>query len=184
MTEVPPAGEHDCHYPEILITEAAADDNLHVGMRVLIPCPICGETPLDAMGMLDYYRQEADDALLAVEPCRMLYHWAPTTRRKQILRYGLRPRMRPVTSSGDPEDRQWRPRVICLGDSPSWAWALSGAMSYTPAGEWDLWQTSLDRLLEPVVLASNARASGIHEVRTEHRIFKRDLWYVATRAKP
>lgn len=173
---------HACAYPEVLIEDTDADSNLQAGMRVLLPC-VCGDTPLDHMDTLEAEWKRACDALLAIDPRRALYHWAPASRRKQIIRYGLRPRMRPSTSIGDATSR-WRPQVICLADSPSWAWALSGEQRHAPSGEWDLWETTLDRLHEPVVLASDARASGIHEVRTTARIFKRDLWYVASRLKP
>lgn len=148
-------------------------------MRVLVPCPDCGETPLDHLGWLEAHAQEATDALAAAEPRRALYHWAPSARRKQITRYGLRPRMRSTTATG-----VMRAPCVCFADSPSWAWALSGGMRWTPGGAWDLWQTTMDLLTEPVVLPGRDRASGIYEVRTEHRVYKRDLWYVASRAKP
>lgn len=51
------------------------------------------------------------------------------------------------------------------------------------SGTWDLWQTSLDRLVEPLVLATPNRPSGLYEVRTEHRVYKRDLWLVGSREK-
>ena len=122
-------------------------------------------------------------ALLQAEPCRVLYHWAPAERRKQIVRYGLRPSMRRTSIVGA-EASAWKAPVVCLGDSPSWAWALSGNLRWTPPGEWDLWQTSLDRITAPVVIPSDDRPSGMHEVRTEHRVYKRDLWLVGTRPKP
>lgn len=167
---------HECAFPEVVIEDANDDgDPLRPGMRILIPCS-CGDTPLDAMELLHTHLAETQAAILALEPFRFLFHWAPTARRKQIIRYGLRPGMRSTTSS----ERMGAP-CICLADSPSWAWALSGGMSWTPSGSWDLWQTSLDRLTDPVVLATNERPSGMYEVRTEHRIFKRDLWLVGSR---
>lgn len=166
---------HDCNFPEVEILQDDEDDNLKAGMRVLIPCT-CGETPLDHMGILDMYFKEATDALAAAEPRRALYHWSPAGRRRQITRYGLRPHMRAVTTS-----EAFKAPYVCFADSPSWAWALSGEMPYAPRGEWDLWQTSMDLLTEPVVLPGPGRASGIYEVRTEHRLYKRHLWYVASR---
>lgn len=167
---------HDCVFSEIIIEETDEDDLLRAGMKVLVPCE-CGETPLDHLDLIERHRQEIQDALLAQQPFLMIYHWAPTSRRKQILRYGLRPGMRPTTSSevGAP--------CVCFADSPSWAWALSGGMNWSPDGEWDLWQTSLDRLTDPVVLATDDRPSGIYEVRTEHRVYKRDLWLVGSRIR-
>lgn len=170
--------EHECQFPEVIIEEADEDDVLKAGMAVLIPCPVCGETPFDSMELLHTHTKELQAALLAQEPNRPLYHWSPRARRKQITRYGLRPGMRGTTSTegmGAP--------CVCFADSPSWAWALSGGMSYTPAGEWDLWQTWLPALVDPVVLATEDRPSGIYEVRTEHRVYKRDLWYIGSRIK-
>lgn len=167
---------HDCQFPEVLIEEADEDEHLRVGMKVLTPCPECGETPLDHLEFIERHRQETQDALLAYEPYRWLYHWAPSTRRGQINRYGLRPGMRPTTSSemGAP--------CVCFADSPSWAWSLT-LDGRGHAGEWDLWQTSLDRLTEPIVLATPDRPSGLYEVRTEYRVYKRDLWLVGSRTK-
>jgi hypothetical protein len=167
---------HDCTYPEVLVEEADEDENIRAGMRVLVPCPECGDTPLDHMGMLEMYLREAQEAIVKAAPRQMLFHWSPASRRKQILRYGLRPWMRPATSSA-------AACCVCLADSPSWAWVLSGGMRWTPAGEWDLWQTSLDLLVDPVVLPGPDRPSGIYEVRTEHRLPKRHLWYVGSRSK-
>jgi hypothetical protein len=169
--------KHDCVFLEVVIEESDEDDNLKAGMKVLIPCE-CGETPLDHLGMVEMHMREATEAISSMQPTAALYHWAPTSRRKQIVRYGLRPYMRPTTSSDD-----YRAPLICLGVTPSWAWALSGGMSWTPEGEWDLWQTYMDCLTEPTILPSVQHTSGIHEVRTEHRIYKRDLWYVASRVK-
>lgn len=166
---------HDCTYPEVLIEEAD-EGELKAGMRVLVPCPECGDTPADHMAWLDAHATDATDALIAAKPIMPLYHWSPRERRGQIIRYGLRPSMRSVTSSESFP-------VICFADAPSWAWALSGDMRFTPAGEWDLWQTSLDRLSDPVILPSDRRMSGVYEVRTVSRVWKRDLWWVGSRVK-
>lgn len=173
------AGElHQCLFAEVEVDED--DGPLRAGMRVLIPCP-CGETPLDHLETTVRDFAETEAALLQVEPFRPLYHWAPASRRKQITRYGLRPRMRVTTSTGD---GGWRAPYVCFADTPSWAWALSGDMPHSPSGEWDLWQTNLARLTDPFVLASEDRPSGIYEVRTEHRLYKRHLWLVGSRVKP
>lgn len=169
---------HDCTYPEVLIEEGD-DGALAAGMRVLIPCPECGDTPLDGMSVLQGDRDALARIVVDWDPRRALFHWAPSARRGQIERWGLRPGMRNTTASegGMPYG------VVCLGDSPSWAWALSAEMSWTPDGPWDLWQTALDLLTDPIVLPNPDRSSGVHEVRTEHRIYKRDLWFVGTREK-
>lgn len=169
---------HDCIFPEVALEEGNEDEqgNLRAGMNVLVPCE-CGETPLEHVQFQDGRIEELQAALLAQEPFRMLYHWSPKSRRKQIIRYGLRPAMRCTTTT------EVLGSCVCFADSPSWAWALSGGMRWTPCGEWDLWQTSLDRLIDPVVLATDERPSGLYEVRTEHRVYKRDLWLVGTRVK-
>jgi hypothetical protein len=168
--------QHECEFPEVLIEETDEDGNLKAGMKVLVPCPVCGETPLEQFEFMQNHLTELNTALLAQEPYRMLYHWAPWKRRGQILRYGLRPGMRTTTSTG-----LLGGSCICLADSPSWAWTLSGGMPHAPGGQWDLWQTSLDRLTDPLVLATDERPSGLYEVRTEHRIYKRDIWWVGSR---
>lgn len=169
---------HDCIFPQILLEESDEDEqgNLKTGMQVLVPCE-CGETPVDHMEFLEARADELQQSLLAYEPFRFLYHWAPAVRRKQIIRYGLRPGMRPTASTG------YVAPSVCFADSPSWAWVLSGEQRSTPVGWWDLWQTSLNRLTEPLVLGATDRPSGLHEVRTKHRVYKRDLWYVGSRAK-
>lgn len=72
---------------------------------------------------------------------------------------------------------------MCFADTPSWAWGLSGGLPWAPAGEWDLWQTWKNDLTDPRVIRSSDRPSGIHEVRTSHRVWKRDIWYVGSRVK-
>lgn len=176
----PRTAEHECVFLEIEILED--DENLKAGMKVLAPCERCGDTPLDHIGILDMYLRDATDAIDKLEPRRMLYHWSPRSRRRQILRYGLRPFMRSTTSDPGGVDG-YKAAVVCFADSPSWAWALSGQMKWTAAGEWDCWQTSMDLLTDPIILPGPDRASGIYEVRTEHRVFKRDLWWVGCRTK-
>lgn len=174
--------KHECQFNEVLIESSDEDDVLKAGMRVLIPCE-CGETPLDHLSMVEGYFDEAQAALQQVEPFRPLFHWAPTERRKQIIRYGLRPSMKATVSF---IDGVWSAPYICLADTPSWAWGLSGQMSWTPVGQWDLWQTTLDLVRgcgKVTVLPSDDRPSGIYEVRVEGRIYKRHLWYVGSRLK-
>jgi hypothetical protein len=166
---------HICHHPEVLIEEANEDDVLKAGMLVLVPCPVCGATPLESMEINERHTAELQAALIAQRPNTPLYHWSPRARRKQILRYGLRPGMRPTTTA------EFKAPYVCFADTPSWAWVLSGDMPYTPAGEWDLWQTWLEALDKFTVLASPDRPSGIHEVRVEQRVYKRDLWWVGSR---
>lgn len=170
----------ECTFPEVEIEEREAGGlHLKVGMMVLTPCE-CGRTPYEALNDEACARKELEKALAAVEPFRPLYHWAPASRRKQIIRYGLRPGMKTTTNVSDDE---WKAPYICFGDSPSWAWALSGAQRGTAPGEYDLWMTDLSRLTEPALLESTGRPTGLHEVRTAHRVYKRDLWYAGSRIK-
>lgn len=167
----------DCSYDEVIVE--ADDGPLRAGMRVLVPCS-CGETPYDEVARLIRDAANLQDAILALSPYRELFHWAPRARRKQIIRYGLRPRMRTTATTGLDG---WRAPWTCFADSPSWAWALSGDQPNAPAGDYDLWVTSLDRLVDPIVCESADRPSGMHEVRTRERVFKRDLWLAGTRTK-
>lgn len=168
---------HDCQFDEVLLGEDDEDGGpLKAGMKVLVPCS-CGKTPLDNMQFMDGLAKEYQRTLEAVEPRRALFHWAPVGRRKQILRHGLVPGRRSTTCTS-------KFNVVCFADSPSWAWALSAEMKWTPNGQWDLWQTALDLLTDPIILPGENRASGIYEVRTEHRVYKRDIWYVGSRIKP
>lgn len=177
---------HECVFDEVLIDQD--DGPLRAGMKVIIPCRECEETPLEHLEWLADQSRKADAALLAARPVMPLFHWSPRGRRKQIIRYGLRPLMRVTTSTADDDGLGVVAGVaafpvVCFADAPSWAWALSGGMSWTPAGEWDLWQTDVSRLTDPVVLPSEDRMSGIHEVRTGTRVYKRDLWWVGSRVK-
>ena len=108
------------------------------------------------------------------EPITLLFHWSPTTRRKGIIRYGLRPGMRPSASTPG-----WKPPYVCFADSPSWAWALSGDM-HSEIESWDLWQTWTN-LLNGYEKLPGWGNHKTHEVRTYERVYKRDLWYVGTR---
>ncbi len=163
----------ECGFAEVEIGED--DGPLRAGMKVLIPCE-CGDTPLDSLEFQAGLIKEYQATLERVEPRRALFHWSPVERRKSILRRGLVPGSRCTTSSG-------RFKVVCFADSPSWAWALSAEICGEPGSEWDLWQCALDLLVEPTILPGEDRASGIYEVRTEHRVFKRDLWFVGTRTR-
>jgi hypothetical protein len=100
-----------------------------------------------------------------------LYHWAPTSRRGQINRYGLRP-------GSLSSDRLWRPPFTCLADGPLAAWNLIGR--YRPAiPEWDLWWTTSTAAGDFEGIPNDD--GSWREYRVYHRIFKRDLWMVGTR---
>lgn len=100
-----------------------------------------------------------------------LYHWAPTERRKQITRFGLRPGS--VSSC-----RQWKPPYICLANNPHLAWDLIGRHRPT-IREWDLWWTTSDAAAPMEMLPFDDGTPK--EYRVYHRIFKRDIWFVGSR---
>lgn len=106
-----------------------------------------------------------------------LYHWSPTARRKQIKKRGLVPGCWST-------DRLWKPPCVCYADTPSLAWALSGAL---PRGRehdsWDLWQTYDDVPSGYEAIAFDG-SDDVKEYRVYERIYARDLWYVASRTEP
>lgn len=173
-----PDGEH--LFPEAVIGE---DDDppgvLRRGMRIVLPCATCGMPPLEQMDGLGAQLEEKEQALAKLLAAKQmpLFHWAPRARRKQITRYGLRPRMRPNVCLGE----DFRLNEICLATDPEMAWLLSGGPRHAPPGVWDLWQTYSQHLHEPNVLGSYDNTYGIHEVRTAHRIYKRFVWHVGFR---
>lgn len=103
-----------------------------------------------------------------------LFHWSPSRNRSRILKVGLVPNRPCLTST------EFRAPYICFAESPSWAWALSGAF-HPDIAEWDLWQTSIDRLVKPRRTPTYDNQHRWHEVRTRERVYKRDLWYVGSR---
>ena len=100
-----------------------------------------------------------------------LYHWAPTSRRRQINRYGLRP-------GSLSSDRLWRPPYVCLADGPRAAWQLIGRYR-RQIRDWDLWWTT-SHAAAPMEMIPYDDGSP-REYRVYQRIFKRDLWLVGTR---
>lgn len=104
-----------------------------------------------------------------------LYHWSPVERRKQIARRGLVP-------GSLSRDRDWRPPYICFSDSPSLAWGLSGGLGRDKRHKsWDLWMMWSDVPGGYEEMPFDHDPSWIKEYRVYERIFKRDIWWVATR---
>jgi hypothetical protein len=107
-----------------------------------------------------------------------LYHWSPTTRRPSILRRGLVP-------GSWSTDRLWRPPHVCFSDNPQMAWNLSGLTARgreVPA--WDLWMMSSDVPAGYEEILDTYPDTGrayVKEYRVYERVFKRDLWWVASR---
>lgn len=114
------------------------------------------------------------------EPDILIYHWSPSTNRNSINRLGLVPNR--MTLQG-----LWRPPYVCFSDDALLGWQLSGKM-WPEIPEWDLWmcntdaQTSFDHY---EVITDTYRTTGrqfIKEYRVYKRVFKRDLYYLATRS--
>lgn len=109
-------------------------------------------------------------------PAFPLFHWSPTTRRNQIMHYGMRISMRSV-------DGLWRPPYTCWATDPNMAWQLSGAI-HPEVPQWDLWETWSDVPSGAEALVDCRRDNGeyyVKEYRIYERIWKRNLWFVGTR---
>lgn len=105
-----------------------------------------------------------------------LYHWSPTTRRKQIIHYGIRVGM------WSP-DRLWKPPCSCWADNAELAWILSGQI-HPEIKEWDLWMTysNVPKGIElRIDYSPGKQGHYVKEYRIYERIYKRDLWYVGSR---
>lgn len=185
MTLVVPVGEcapEPCSFPIVVIGDEYDDPAglLLPGMEVMLPCENCGTVVNEYMSWLDHTIEEMEKGSKLLQEYKNvpLFHWSPAKNRNQIVRYGLRPNCRPTTHA----DLKWRAPYICFADDPAWAWALSGGMTYSPYGEWDLWQTWFNELVEPQMLMST-EGNGIHEYRTAHRVYKRSVKYLGSRNK-
>ena len=79
-------------------------------------------------------------------------------------------------------DGSWCPPVICLATSAELAWSLSGR-NHPNIPEWDLWAVYLDEGHQTEVLFDDRYEEDvIKEVRVYDRIYKRGVWYVASRS--
>lgn len=104
----------------------------------------------------------------------ILFHWSPSSRRKSIMRRGLRVGRPHVTHSDG-----WRAGYLCFSASPSLAWVLSAKAVNAP-GEWDLWMTWSCGFEKPL---RRIRWTGpeVKEFRTKENVPKGRLWFVGTR---
>jgi hypothetical protein len=120
-------------------------------------------------------------------PC--LFHWSPEDRRERIIQRGLKPSTPTAVENFDETPtgpRKLLPSVgfttvkaVCLGTTPSHAWALCGAL-WGQAGEtWDLWQVTLAQDDQVHVLPIHGYRIG--ELRVLNRIPKSRIWHVGTR---
>jgi hypothetical protein len=178
--------DHDCDFHEVILGEEHPSDDedpLRPGMKIVMPCTICSAAPLDHLNWTTDILNEVYASLNAVMVRRdiPLFHWAPASRRKQIVRCGLRPLMRPTTNSVD-SSVVWKSPYVCLSEDPAWAWVISGDQKHSPEGEWDLWQTWAS-FVEGLEVLPGRGDMGVHEVRTRHRIYKRHVYHIGSRTK-
>jgi hypothetical protein len=107
---------------------------------------------------------------------RVLYHWAPRSRRWSIKRFGLVPGSHSV-------QREWRPPYVCLSDDPILAWNLSGRL-HDEIDEWDLWavfELHIPHLEQIYDTYRDTNRPYVKEVRVYERIPKRVLNFIGTR---
>lgn len=110
----------------------------------------------------------------------LLFHWSPRSRRKSILKYGLKPGCRSnMHTSSDPAIRYWLAPYVCWAKSPSYAWAASAAYARR-AGQWDLWCTWSD-MAGKYVTRTCGKQWWQREYRTVERVKKMNIWYVGSR---
>lgn len=105
-----------------------------------------------------------------------LFHWSPTTNRQRIQHDGFKPSSWSI-------DREWRPPYICFADDPWMAWRLSGDV-HPEIASWDLWQTWSNVPSGMEAIYDTRRDNGepyVKEWRVYERIYKRSVWYVASR---
>lgn len=103
----------------------------------------------------------------------LLYHWAPSQRRRSIGRYGLVPGKPSVSIRG------FRPPFVCFGLNPESAWQMSGDIHPEVPG-WDLWMTSTDDLSDVFEVLPYDDGSP-KEVRAYDKTPGAGLWFVGTR---
>lgn len=108
----------------------------------------------------------------ALEPPFMLFHWAPSTRRKGIGRYGLVPGKQSVCKG-------WKPPFVCYALNPESAWQMSGDI-HPEIPEWDLWATHSDHIPRGWETLPYDDMTP-KEVRIYDRIPGTSLWFVGTR---
>lgn len=112
------------------------------------------------------------------EPFAM-FHWSPSERRASITKLGLVPGR--ISTC-----RQWRPPYVAFALDPLMAWQLSGGQRNREPQYpfWDLWQVwshipnGIETITDTYV---DMGRPYVKELRVYERIFKRDVWHVATR---
>lgn len=103
----------------------------------------------------------------------VMFHWSPTSRRDDILKFGLMPNQLNIVASGPLSH-------VCLSTSPSVAWSLSGGTGWTEVDDWDLWQVRLGE--NDRVYIRPEFGSEITEVTVRNVIAPDRIWYVGSRS--
>lgn len=105
-----------------------------------------------------------------------VYHWAPSERREEILRDGLKVYSQPVTHTSD-----HRFPYLCFGFTPSGAWGYSGAIEWAnEIEEWDLWQVSLTK--DDEIHIRSEFGNELIELRVKNSIHAERIWFVGQRS--
>lgn len=107
----------------------------------------------------------------------LLYHWAPSARRDDILKHGLQVYSEPCVQSD-------RSPYICLSPHPSQGWALSvdivnGSREDDPVELFDLWQVDVPDGAEVHFRPFWGRR--VEEIKVYTSIPADHIWYVGTR---
>jgi len=100
----------------------------------------------------------------------LLYHWAPSSRRKSILKKGLLVKQLHAAHS-----KGWQADYLCFSDSPSYAWALSGHTKRRDL--WMVWSNSIPDLC----YRSDEVGKRPSEYRTARSLPPSKIWFVGTR---
>jgi hypothetical protein len=103
-----------------------------------------------------------------------LYHWSPVERRESIKANGLRPGSPAMVASVELEH-------VCLGFDPASTWAISGAMDFAEADDWDLWLVHLGE--HDSVSVRSEFGPRLQEVKVRNVIPPDRLWYVGQRRR-
>jgi hypothetical protein len=107
------------------------------------------------------------------------FHWSPASVRPRIEHDGFLPGS---WSLG----REWRPPYVCFSDNPQTAWNLSGDI-HPEIRVWDLWQTwsyltrGYEIIFDHYLDKERGWTEYAKEYRVYDRIWKRNIWFVATR---
>lgn len=103
-----------------------------------------------------------------------LFHWSPAERRAALFAEGLRPGSPSCVASCS------HLPYVCLGFTPSGAWALSGGFRDGEVEEWDLWQVRVPARAE--VHVRPEFGDELQEVKVYTPIPADRLWWVGCRA--